>query len=75
VLTAGLLLAVRDWPEGRGEADWPPIIAHRAGAALGPENTLAALERAMELGVDALVTDDPGLPFRDGGHLGQRAIW
>jgi len=38
-------------------------------------NTRPEAERAMELGADALVTDDPGLPLRDGGHLGQRAIW
>lgn len=33
------------------------IIAHRAGAGLAPENSLRAVRRAMELGVDAIEID------------------
>ena len=55
VLAVGL--SVRAWPEGGGEASWPPIIAHRAGAALGPENTLAALERAISAGAEGIEVD------------------
>ncbi len=35
----------------------PVVVAHRAGAALGPENTLAALERAIEVGADMAEVD------------------
>lgn len=38
-------------------ADWPVAIAHRGGAALRPENTMAAFEHAAALGVDALELD------------------
>ncbi|MBI5300915.1 MAG: glycerophosphodiester phosphodiesterase [Chloroflexi bacterium] len=33
------------------------IVAHRGGAALMPENTLAAFENALKLGVDQVETD------------------
>lgn len=33
------------------------IIAHRGGAGLAPENTLAAFEKAIRLGVDAIEFD------------------
>ncbi|MBT1690661.1 glycerophosphodiester phosphodiesterase family protein [Dawidia soli] len=33
------------------------VIAHRAGAALAPENTLAAIETALELGVNIIEID------------------
>ena len=33
------------------------IIAHRAGAGLGPENTLAALERSIQAGADVAEID------------------
>ncbi len=33
------------------------VIAHRAGAALAPENTLAALERAIQIGADIAEID------------------
>ena len=33
------------------------IIAHRAGAGLAPENSLSAVRRARELGVDAIEVD------------------
>jgi glycerophosphoryl diester phosphodiesterase len=35
----------------------PWLIAHRGGSALAPENTLAAFDRAQELGADAIETD------------------
>ncbi len=35
----------------------PLVIAHRGGAALAPENTLAAFRRAIDLGVDMLEMD------------------
>lgn len=41
-----------------GLAQAPPrIAAHRGGAALGPENSLAAFRNALALGVDALEFD------------------
>jgi len=39
---------------------WPPpphVIAHRGGAALAPESTLAAFDLAVRLGADALEMD------------------
>ena len=38
-------------------SDRPLVIAHRGGADLFPENTLAAFKGAVELGVDALELD------------------
>lgn len=35
----------------------PWLVAHRGGAALAPENTLAAFELAASLGADAIETD------------------
>ncbi|HET9551939.1 MAG TPA: glycerophosphodiester phosphodiesterase family protein [Anaeromyxobacteraceae bacterium] len=35
----------------------PWLVAHRGGAALAPENTLAAFRRAAALGADAIETD------------------
>lgn len=35
----------------------PLIVAHRGGAALGPENSLLAVERSIALGVDAVEVD------------------
>src|SRR5512138_48059 len=35
----------------------PWLVAHRGGAALAPENTLTAFERAAALGADALEID------------------
>jgi glycerophosphoryl diester phosphodiesterase len=35
----------------------PLVIAHRGGAALAPENTIAAFRRALELGVDGVELD------------------
>jgi glycerophosphoryl diester phosphodiesterase len=35
----------------------PWLVAHRGGSALAPENTLAAFDRAAEIGADAIETD------------------
>src|SRR5580765_8232734 len=35
----------------------PRVFAHRGGAALGPENTMAAFDHAVELGADGLELD------------------
>lgn len=55
-LAAGLLLA---GPGGAGEPGGLrlEVHAHRGGAGLAPENTLAAFHRALELGVDVLEMD------------------
>src|SRR5690606_21650247 len=37
--------------------DTPVVIAHRGGAGLRPENTMAAFEHAVSLGVDAVECD------------------
>lgn len=39
-----------DWPH-------PRLIAHRCGGALAPENTLAGLRKAFELGYRAVEFD------------------
>lgn len=39
------------------EMEAPFIIAHRGGAKLAPENTLAAIRQAVELGVDMIEID------------------
>jgi glycerophosphoryl diester phosphodiesterase len=40
-----------------GAAGKPEVIAHRGGAALRPENTIAAFQHALKLGVDVLEFD------------------
>lgn len=40
-------------------ADRPLIIAHRGASAVAPENTLAAIEAAMEASADGIITDHP----------------
>jgi glycerophosphoryl diester phosphodiesterase len=42
----------------------PLIVAHRGGAGLAPENTLAAIRNAVHLGADAIEVDV--LPSREG---------
>lgn len=42
---------------GFAPADKPMAIAHRGGAALRPENTIAAFQHALKLGVGALEFD------------------
>ncbi len=46
------------------ESTRPLVFAHRGGAALAPENTLLAFDRALELGVDGIELDVRG--SRDG---------
>jgi glycerophosphoryl diester phosphodiesterase len=48
------------------QADAPMVIAHRGGAALAPENTLAAFEKARSLGVDVIEFD---VRMTRDGHL------
>jgi glycerophosphoryl diester phosphodiesterase len=38
-------------------ADRPLVFAHRGGCALGPENTIPAFDRGLELGADGLELD------------------
>lgn len=40
-----------------GQLQGREIIAHRAGAGIAPENSLAAVHRVLELGVDAIEVD------------------
>ncbi len=58
-LVAALLAAAR--PGGAaGGSQQPPSVdvhAHRGGAALAPENTLAAIRNALTLGVDVIELD------------------
>ena len=55
--------------EGKQAADYtffrnqtvkPLVIAHRGGAGIAPENTLAAFQKSFELGVDVLELDVRG---------------
>jgi glycerophosphoryl diester phosphodiesterase len=48
--------ATRHWPPTTGR-DRPLIFAHRGGAKLAPENTLAAFDRGLEAGADGLELD------------------
>jgi glycerophosphoryl diester phosphodiesterase len=56
--TAGELAAER--PFFLQNSVRPLVIAHRGGAGLAPENTLAAFERAVSLGVDVIEIDVRG---------------
>ncbi|KUM81945.1 glycerophosphodiester phosphodiesterase [Streptomyces curacoi] len=46
--TAALLLPA---PHARAGSDRPTVIAHRGASAYAPENTLAAVDKAAELGI------------------------
>ena len=48
---------VASWRIGPGSRQYPLVIAHRGGADLAPENTLAALRNAVALGADAAEID------------------
>ncbi|MFJ8466889.1 glycerophosphodiester phosphodiesterase [Streptomyces swartbergensis] len=47
--TAALLFPVS--PARAADGGWPLVIAHRGASAYAPENTLAAVDRAAELGI------------------------
>ncbi len=59
----GVLLAVAlialglDLPSGLAQSATVDVHAHRGGAGLAPENTLAAFRNALVMGVDALEMD------------------
>ena len=46
-------------PSPVAQATWPDVlvVAHRGGAALAPENTLAAFDNALKIGVDMVECD------------------
>ncbi len=50
-----------DWPTRLNSVDYPAhrplLVAHRGGAGHRPENTLAAIEHAVGLGVDVIEVD------------------
>ena len=54
---AGLARPAPSQPFFEGEKSRPQVIAHRGGAALRPENTLAAFAHALEIGADVLEMD------------------
>ncbi len=57
-LAAGLLICLAACVTTGKEPSIPLIrVAHRGGAALAPENTMAAFKQALEYGVDALELD------------------
>lgn len=64
---AGLLASPPDSVYTGELPDKPKIIAHRGASFLAPENTLAAMERAVQLGAYGLETDlhisQDGIPF------------
>ena len=45
------------WRIAPGSLEAPLVVAHRAGGGMAPENTMAAIHRAMEIGVDAVELD------------------
>ena len=47
----------RSWRFAPGSLDYPLVVAHRGGAGLAPENTLAAFRMALEVGADAIELD------------------
>ncbi|WP_328428490.1 glycerophosphodiester phosphodiesterase [Streptomyces sp. NBC_00443] len=52
--TAALLLPA---PHARAGAEQPTVIAHRGASAYAPENTLAAVDKAAELGISWVEND------------------
>ena len=51
------LCSVADQAAAQGTGEPITIVAHRGGAGLYPENTLAAIRHALDLGVDAIEVD------------------
>lgn len=53
--------ASNDWPTRLNSVDYPAhrplLVAHRGGAGHRPENTLAAIEHSLGLGVDVIEVD------------------
>lgn len=45
------------WKIDPGSLEYPLVVAHRGGAGMAPENTLAAFRKALEVGADAIELD------------------
>ncbi|MFF7329346.1 glycerophosphodiester phosphodiesterase [Streptomyces sp. NPDC090306] len=54
---AAALLGAAGSPQASEYAGRPVVVAHRGGSSLGPENTLAAVDRAAELGFSWVEND------------------
>lgn len=57
MILLGLVSMAWGWRQNRAEEEKTAVIAHRAGAAEAPENTIAALERAIAAGADMAEVD------------------
>lgn len=50
-------MVVAGWRIEAGTLERPLVIAHRGGAGIAPENTLAAFRKAMDIGCDGIELD------------------
>lgn len=61
LLLSGLAIAGCEAPADPAFVDWLPshgtVVAHRGGADLAPENTLAAFHKAVEPGIDSEIIE------------------
>ncbi|MFK0116049.1 glycerophosphodiester phosphodiesterase family protein [Streptomyces sp. NPDC090994] len=56
-LLGAALLAPASWAQGSHGGPGPVVVAHRGASAYAPENTLAAVDKAAELGIDWVEND------------------
>ncbi|MBT2411796.1 glycerophosphodiester phosphodiesterase [Streptomyces sp. ISL-12] len=56
-LLGAALLAPASWAQGSRSGPGPVVVAHRGASAYAPENTLAAVDKAAELGIDWVEND------------------